>query len=467
MTTKKKVLTGIAGVLLVAATAGYGAAAYYYSSHFYSHTEINGTDYGEMTVAQVKKKIADQIPSYQITIEERNGQEETLTGEQLKLTYQDDGEIDKLMEAQRPWAWVIHAFTGVHVQLENMVAVNEEALKQAVEGLTCMQPGNMQAPKDAYVGITDDGYAVIPEEEGTTLDEGKVTAGLHQALTNGEITFDLDAGDCYVKPEIMQDDAELKAKADAINQKLSANLTMDFGTDRKEVLDKNTLKDWVAEAEDGSFSIDEEKVKEYVAGLAKKYDTVNSKRTFTTTAGNTVTLTPGDYGWEIDQSGTESNLMQAINDGTQGDFEIVYTSTALSRNENDIGNSYVELSLSDQHFWVYVDGKQVMDSEVVTGCRNKGTETPQGVYKVKGKTTDYTMRGEKNASGNWSYQVHCTYWIPFAAEDTIGFHDLTTRSDWSSTAYLDNGSHGCVNTPLDKVKELYDIVSYKFPVVIY
>ena len=285
MTTKKKVLTGIAGVLLVAATAGYGAAAYYYSSHFYSHTEINGTDYGEMTVAQVKKKIADQIPSYQITIEERNGQEETLTGEQLKLTYQDDGEIDKLMEAQRPWAWVIHAFTGVHVQLENMVAVNEEALKQAVEGLTCMQPGNMQAPKDAYVGITDDGYAVIPEEEGTTLDEGKVTAGLHQALTNGEITFDLDAGDCYVKPEIMQDDAELKAKADAINQKLSANLTMDFGTDRKEVLDKNTLKDWVAEAEDGSFSIDEEKVKEYVAGLAKKYDTVNSKRTFTTTAG--------------------------------------------------------------------------------------------------------------------------------------------------------------------------------------
>ena len=64
-------------------------------------------------------------------------------------------------------------FTGVHVQLENMVAVNEEALKQAVEGLTCMQPGNMQAPKDAYVGITDDGYAVIPEEEGTTLDEEK------------------------------------------------------------------------------------------------------------------------------------------------------------------------------------------------------------------------------------------------------------------------------------------------------
>ena len=95
-----------------------------------------------------------------------------------------------------------------------------------------------------------------------------------------------------------------------------------------------------------------------------------AKWTFTTTAGNTVTLTPGDYGWEIDQSGTESNLMQAINDGTQGDFEIVYTSTALSRNENDIGNSYVELRFVRQHFWVYVGRKtRIMDSEVVTGCR--------------------------------------------------------------------------------------------------
>lgn len=145
----------------------------------------------------------------------------------------------------------------------------------------------------------------------------------------------------------------------------------------------------------------------------------------------------------------------------------LYTSTALSRNENDIGNSYIELSLSDQHFWVYVDGKQVMDSEVVTGCRNKGTETPQGVYKVKGKPQiiPCAVRKMPVETGRIRYTVITGYL--FAAEDTIGFHDLTTRSDWSSTAYLDNGSHGCVNTPLDKVKELYDIVSYKFPVVIY
>ena len=467
MTTKKKVLIGIAGVLLAAAAAGYGAAAYYYNSHFYSHTEINGTDYGEMTVAQVKDGIEAQMPSYQITIQERNGQKERLTGAQLQLTYQDDGEIDELMEHQQSWAWVVHAFTGVHVQLKDLVAVNEDALKQAVEGLNCMQPENMQAPEDAYVGTTDDGYAVIPEVEGTTLDEEKVIAGLRQALTDGETIFDLEAGDCYEKPEILQDNEELKAKADAINQKLSASLTLDFGTDRQEVLDKSTLKDWVVEKEDGNYAIDETKVTEYVAGLAKKYDTVDSKRSFTTTSGETVTLTPGDYGWEIDQANTEANLMSAINDGAQGNFEIVYTSTALSRDANDIGNSYVELSLEDQHFWVYVEGKQVLDSEVVTGCKNKGTETPKGVYKVKGKTTDYTMRGTKDDSGKWSYEVHCNYWIPFAAENTIGFHDLVTRSDWSSTAYINNGSHGCVNTPLDKVEELYNIVSYKFPVVVY
>lgn len=467
MTTKKKILTGIAGALFAVVAAGYGAAAYYYSNHFYSHTEINGTDYGEMTVQEVKDKITEQLPSYQITIKERNDQEETLTGQQLQLTYQDNGEIDDLMKNQKSWGWVLHAFTGVHAELKNMVAVDEDALKQAVESLSCMQPENMQAPQDACVSATDDGYAVIPEEQGTTLEEEKVIDGIRQALVNGETVCDLDAADCYAKPQILQDNADLQAQADAINQKLSASLTMDFGTDRQEVLDKTTLKDWVVQAEDGSYAIDEAKVTEYVAGLAQKYDTVDSERSFTTTSGSTVALTPGDYGWKIDQNSTTANLLDAINNGTQGAFEIVYLATAMSREANDIGSSYVELSLSDQHFWVYVDGKQVLDSAVVTGCLNKGTQTPKGVYKVKGKTTDYTMRGTKNASGNWSYEVHCNYWIPFAAENTIGFHDLVTRSDWSSTAYINNGSHGCVNTPLDKVKELYNIVSYKFPVVVY
>lgn len=138
MTTKKKILTGIAGALFAVVAAGYGAAAYYYSNHFYSHTEINGTDYGEMTVQEVKDKITEQLPSYQITIKERNDQEETLTGQQLQLTYQDNGEIDDLMKNQKSWGWVLHAFTGVHAELKNMVAVDEDALKQAVESLSCM-----------------------------------------------------------------------------------------------------------------------------------------------------------------------------------------------------------------------------------------------------------------------------------------------------------------------------------------
>ena len=66
---------------------------------------------------------------------------------------------------------------------------------------------------------------------------------------------------------------------------------MDFGTDRQEVLDKTTLKDWVVQAEDGSYAIDEAKVTEYVAGLAQKYDTVDSERSFTTTSGSTMRST--------------------------------------------------------------------------------------------------------------------------------------------------------------------------------
>ena len=75
MTTKKKILTGIAGALFAVVAAGYGAAAYYYSNHFYSHTEINGTDYGEMTVQEVKDKITEQLPSYYNKRTKRSGRD--------------------------------------------------------------------------------------------------------------------------------------------------------------------------------------------------------------------------------------------------------------------------------------------------------------------------------------------------------------------------------------------------------
>ena len=57
------------------------------------------------------------------------------------------------------------------------------------------------------------------------------------------------------------------------------------------------------------------------------------------------------------------------------------------------------------------------------------------------------------------------YWMK--VWNGIGIHDASWRSQFGGKIYLTNGSHGCINTPLDNVIKLYNRVEIGTPVVIY
>ena len=57
------------------------------------------------------------------------------------------------------------------------------------------------------------------------------------------------------------------------------------------------IKNWIAQDEDGSYYIDDNKIWEYVAELAAKYDTFGMEREFHTSLGNHSFPFRGDYGW--------------------------------------------------------------------------------------------------------------------------------------------------------------------------
>lgn len=124
----------------------------------------------------------------------------------------------------------------------------------------------------------------------------------------------------------------------------------------------------------------------------------------------------------------------------------------------EIGNTYVEVSKDDQHLWFYKDGQLVMESNVVTG--NKGTmDTPSGVYNIF-----YMSRGINFGGG-----LSSARWAKFTARGH-GLHDATWRPDSdfeSAETYEGNGSHGCVNLPLEFAKELYEELEIGTIVVVY
>ena len=255
-----------------------------------------------------------------------------------------------------------------------------------------------------------------------------------------------------------QDDEQLNQDVTAMNDLVKARVTYEFG-DRTEVLDASVMEDWVVKLADGTFALDDSKAELYVEALARKYDTFGLERQFTTSYGTVVSLYGGDYGWAIDQPATLRQLLNAVQGDEDVTLEPEYLYTAMSRNENDIGDTYVEICISQQRMICYKDGAVISDTPVVTGNPNKGNATPSGgVWSIDAKMRDYVLKGE-------GYQTPVDYWMPFNGD--VGIHDLKARAYFGGTIYLTNGSHGCVNTPYDQVQIIYNAVEIGTPVIVY
>ena len=77
---------------------------------------------------------------------------------------------------------------------------------------------------------------------------------------------------------------------------------------------------------------------------------------------------------------------------------------------------------------------------------------------VYGKNRNRILKGA-------NYRSFVNYWVPVYGG--IGLHDATWREEFGGEIYKKSGSHGCVNTPLEKMAELYDLLEVGMPVVIH
>ena len=162
---------------------------------------------------------------------------------------------------------------------------------------------------------------------------------------------------------------------------------------------------------------------------------------------------------------TESVKVQSnVNLEKIGTYEINYSVSDSSGNETSDKvivhvkgkkNPYVVVSISKQTLKYYEYGQVVLSSNIVTGINGK---TPTGNFKVLNKATNIILKGK-------DYESFVNYWIAFKGA-SFGFHDASWRSKFGGNIYKYNGSHGCVNMPYNKVKQLYNMISIGTPVYI-
>lgn len=319
------------------------------------------------------------------------------------------------------------------------------------------QEEQQEAPTDAY--LTDDGtsYVIVPETEGEQVEYEKAEQAVIEALDAGAASVDLEEKDVYRKPGITQDDEALNGEMAELNHLTAARITYVIG-ENSYAIDRATLQSWLVQGEDGTYTISQDEAAAFVRHMAYETDTFGLAHTFKTSLGATINLNAGgDYGWCIDKEETMQALLQAIEDETQGNLDPVYLYTANDRSANDIGNTYVEVCISQQKMWCYKDGVLVTETPVTTGNHATGYDTPAGsVWAVDAKKSDCDFK---------LYPSHVMFWLPFNGD--VGIHDASWRTEYGGDIYLTNGSHGCVNTPYTEAEKVFNAIEIGDPVIVY
>lgn len=456
-------------ILVIVLAVCYIYVARSYRTRFLPNSKINGIECSGMNAAEISALLTPSTENYALEVTGRNyvtGEPGAVLG---RITASDVGmrfegiqaSVEKILLQQKRYQWIAVYFSdkSANYSVDIKMIYDKDKVKNALQSWDALQEKNMRVPQNAYISAYSEksnSYEVIPETISTKVDTALVSDYIIEALNSGKTALDLDAMGCYTDAAVKGDDAQLNNTVNTVNRWLSASITYDWnGT--AVVLDKETLRNWISIVGDEPV-LDTEKVGSFVKKQAAQYDTYGKDRRFVTALGVELVLPSGYYGWQTDVAGETEALLQLIEQGGSTKREPIYSSKARKKGASDIGNSYVEADMTHQHMYLYSNGKLVLETDFVSGDMATGCDTPEGVFGISYKTTNKILRGR-------DYADFVYYWMPYYGN--YGMHDATWRDEFGGDIYLTNGSHGCLNLPLEKAGQIYQYMSAGFPVICY
>lgn len=296
--------------------------------------------------------------------------------------------------------------------------------------------------KDAELIYSEDGLVLVPETVGCDFDVYAVL----QFVDAGNYHVELSD---YTKLPVVTT-ADLQEDFDKFSWLNDFSVTYSKGT----IMEGKRLVPYI---DNGELAIPDDFYSNLIDELKSQYNTDKKDWYFTPTGTDaTILLTKSKW----------STLGATVD----GEKEIEFLKESLiTRNScadrvpfmngyDTLGDTYVEISIDQQHLWYYKDGVLVNDTDIVTGHKGRH-DTPLGVYYISECLRDKTLRGP-------GYASFVYYWMRLT-NSGIGLHDATWRNKFGGDIYTYNGSHGCLNLPKDFAKQLYKDSYVGMPVIIY
>lgn len=443
-----------------------------YHGKFLPQTYVNGVNIAGMTMEEAESAVLNTAQDMGLTFLPKEGDPIVFKGSSFGCTVSlpEDSLADPADESHALW------FKKFFSKSEYTAALQDSYSEDALVSLIAAYDWGNVPPTDAKVVQNEDGtFSIQPEDDGNMVDTQTLSDYTIAQMREGNNTINMIESNCYKKASVTA--SSLESTLALYNQIGAVEITYDM-TDREEImdpvgtetLDHETIMDWIS-TESGDISVDLDKATAWVQeNIADKYDTLVTgyTRTFESTMDGTIQLPIGGdgiYGWKTNVSATAEKLVEYIKAGEPVTIEPVYKVEGFRMNSTAgvtyTGDTYIEVDICHQKLWYYVNGELYLETDVVTGLASDPSRaTPPGAYKVWSRESPRKL-GTMEVQG---YSVWVDYWMPVTYTG-IGLHDLN-RSAYGGEIYQTNGSHGCINLPLDVAEKIYNKVTVNTPVMI-
>ena len=452
-----------ASVILISLLSMYLALSGYYRGGFSYGTWINGIYCTGKSVNEANEELLSQCSYEGLAVHMGDGRFFTILPTEVDCTITFREPLTEFLENQNPYLWVDNLIgEGGQKELLPQVSYDEKLFEDKLKSFGITRRPRSKERVEIQKG--DEGYFLVNERQ-DVLDEAQAREAIEDAFLSLETELDLREAGCYHNLPLTKEMEDTLKLWDKIAEWQDCGIIYQMGEEQVPI-DTGAAGEFIKLDEAGNFvfdpqgnlCVDEEKIGAFVEELADRYDTVGASRQFQSTRGDIITVEGGIYGNEIDREAEKEYLLDAFVSRKREIHTPVYSKMAKEQGSDDIGDTYIEVDMTDQKLYYYVDGELVIETPVVTGNTSLRRGTPSGTNYVYAKQRNRTLRGPDYAS-------FVKYWIPVCGN--IGIHDASWRSTYGGEIYKRNGSHGCINTPHDEVSKLYEMVEVGTPCIMF
>lgn len=462
-----KVFGIVMGILLIIYLIGAIVFHFFYPPN----SKISGIDISMKQPVTLAQVLNDDFSKFKIRVTGK-GLNFSIDANSAHIVADTQSIANGVLGSFNVWAWPYEIFKSR--DYTDFVAnnLNEGDLQNVVDEQVEEANINKDRTEDARIewDSQKNSYIVIPEVYGTQYDKESVKSTIIKSIINLSDKAEITDDDC-VKPTIVSKDPRFTTTLEQANKLASANFDILMNDSIAAKVDGSVVSNFIDINDTFNVSLNLEETSAWANNIAEGCNTVGTERSYIRPNGNKqITVSGGTYGWQADGTGLAEKVIASIQSGSNENITLDTTQTAnvlVPKGQADWGGRWIDVDLTEQHAYMYIDGNLVWETDVITGNPTINESTPTGVWKINDKKSPSVLIGMPNENGEPSYRNPVKYWMPFV-NNLIGLHDASWRSTFGGTINtISDWSHGCVNLPIGKADEIWNLCQIGDAVIVH